>query len=187
MPVTMDENGELQPVGPTRVTTGRESDDRLTPPEVWDAVDAMIGLNRYPVYDVVPYEDDERCPDGWFGRDALNEQDWPQHSYCNPPFSQIKRFAAQCVDVAKCVPHHFRIAMLGPTDCTTEWARTLSNAGWHFNPSARRIAFLRPDGSRMGTPSFGVALWSNVRVYDPTGLFLTARSPFDSYIRPKPG
>ena len=83
MPVTMDENGELQPVGPTRISTGKESDDRLTPPEVWAAVDAMIGLNRYPVYDVVPYEDDERCPDGWFGRDALDTCDWPPLVYCN--------------------------------------------------------------------------------------------------------
>ncbi len=97
---------------------------------------------------------------------------------------RIKLVAGACVDRA--LPHR-RIAMLGPTDCTTEWARNLSNAGWYLNPSARRIAFLRPDGSRMGTPSFGVALWTNVRVYDPTGLFLTAQAPFDTYIRPKPG
>jgi hypothetical protein len=134
---------------------GPGSDVHLTPPEVWDRVQAVEpGATWF-----------DPCPHPWTVCGLSNVWgDGP--TYVNPPFSDLLRWAARAHEAGA---RGETVVVLVPVRTSQPyWSRLAMSASdiafWtgdkdHGGKIPRRVRFLRPDGTRQAGAPFDTALF----------------------------
>jgi phage N-6-adenine-methyltransferase len=150
------------------------SDNWRTPLWVWERATKRFGPFTL---DAAADEDNHLCA-SWLGPGGLFEDalacEWfvgwtarDDRVWCNPPYSRgmVDKFLAKAwkeVRVGNCRS----VTLLLPSDTSTVWwhqyiwdeQRNDTRQGVILDLLPQRVRFLRPDGTRAGTPPFGSAL-----------------------------
>lgn len=123
------------------------TDERYTPPEVWEPLRRIFGFNLDPCTSpenplAVRYfyteEDDGLCR-AWGAVDRAR-------AFVNPPYSDMVAWARKAIMEARAGCF---VAFILPNDCSTEAWKLLKAASWGQWDVPFRVKFLSPEGKRL--------------------------------------
>ena len=149
--------GDGRHAGPLAPLLSSESMEWHTPPEIWQPVLSVLGLERFDLDPCSPTRDGPipaiiRYTKQHNGLDLP----WGGVVWCNPPYGRaLSAWANKATDEAR---QGASIILLVPARTDTQWWHTLIRAGGRPEFLQGRIRFLRPDGIPGNASPFPSAL-----------------------------
>lgn len=139
-------------VGKAPGKPGGKGDHRCTPPEIWIAARAAIGIKQWDLDPATNKHATVPAATRWMGRSPEDDGlllPWFGHVWLNPPFSKLGIWTQKFMQEAR---RATSLTFLGPGDSSTAWWQALARGCDSWAAWPRRQHFPIPDHPKGSPP-----------------------------------